>query len=87
MMQTVRTTVTLDPDAEALVRRAMREHGLTFKEAVNRAIRAGLGAEPRPFRTPTFRMGFDPALPWAKALRLAGEIEDEELARKLAARK
>jgi hypothetical protein len=85
----MRTTVTLDPDVEALVRRVMRERGLTFKQAVNEAIRAGLA--PRSERpttgTRTFRMGFNPTIPLDKALRLAGELEDEELTRKLAARK
>jgi hypothetical protein len=85
----VRTTVTLDPDVEALVKRLMRERGLSFKEAVNHAIRAGLsrkrGAEPA--QTRTFRMGFRPTTPWDKALRLAGELEDDELARRLAVRK
>lgn len=85
----MRTTVTLDPDVAEMVRRVMRERGLTFKQAVNEAIRAGLGAERSParFRTPTFGMGFNPQIPWAKALRLAAELEDEELARKLASRK
>ena len=45
----MRTTVTVDPDVEALVRAYMREHGASFKEAVNAAIRTGLAglAEPR----------------------------------------
>ena len=42
---------------------------------------------PRRFETPTHRMGFDPAVPMDKALRLAAELEDEELARKLAVRR
>lgn len=84
----MRTTVTLDPDTEALVKRLMRERGLSFKEAVNQAIRRGLAPEAHePRRTPTFRMGFDPAVPLEKALQLAGALEDEELARRLAARK
>jgi hypothetical protein len=84
----MRTTITLDPDTEALVKRLMRERGLSFKEAVNHAIRRGLAPEPsEPRRTPTFRMGLDPALPWDKALQLAGLLEDEELARRLAERK
>jgi len=87
MMRVMRTTVTLDPDTDAYVRRLMRERGLSFKEAVNFAIRAGLGGEPRrsPTRTPTFRMGAK--VPLDKALQLAGELEDEELARRLATRK
>lgn len=85
----MRTTITLDPDVEALVRKAMRERGLSFKQAVNEAIRAGLAprSEQSPTGTRTFRMGFNPLIPLDKALRLAGELEDEELIRKLAARK
>jgi hypothetical protein len=89
MMLSMRTTITLDADVEALVRKAMRERGLSFKQAVNEAIRAGLAprSEQPPAGTRTFRMGFNPTIPPDKALRLAGELEDEELIRKLAARK
>jgi len=85
----VRTTVTLDPDVETLIRGVMEERGLSFKEALNQAVRNGLGARGRSstFRTPTSRMGFNPSVPWDKALRLAGEAEDDELARRLATRK
>jgi Arc/MetJ family transcription regulator len=84
-----RTTVTIDPDVDALLRRAMRERGVPYKVAVNDAIRAGLGspATRRKRATRTFRMGFEPALPWDKALRLAADLEDEELLRRLTARK
>jgi hypothetical protein len=91
MMQHVRTTVTLDPDVELLVKRQMRERGVSFKQAVNDAIRAGLGrgrGRSRPSaRTPTFPMSLRPTIDLDKALRLAGELEDQELLRKLAARK
>lgn len=85
----MRTTITLDPDVAALVQRAMGERGLGFKEAVNEALRAGLGQRPAPrcVRTPTFRMGRNPAIPLDKALQLAGTLEDDELARRLAARR
>jgi hypothetical protein len=86
----VRTTVTLDPDTEALINALMREQGITFKQAINEAIRRGLGGtrggERRRYRTPTRRMG-QPAVPLDAALRLAGELEDEELVRRLASRK
>jgi hypothetical protein len=85
----MRTTVTLDADVEALLKQLMRERGMSFKRAINHAVRAGL-ADPTSttsVRTPTFRMGFEPAIPWDKALRLAAELEDEELARRLATRK
>jgi hypothetical protein len=82
----MRTTVTLDPDVEALVRRLMRERGMSFKEAVNGAIRAGAARPTAAFRTQTFDMG-EPRVDVTKALRLAGELEDEELLRRLSARK
>lgn len=80
----MRTTITLDADVEALVRKVMAERGLTFKEAVNMAIRAGLTAkgERTAFRTPTFDMG-EPAVPLDHALRLAEDLEDDELRRKV----
>lgn len=84
----MRTTVTLDPDADGIVRRLMEIRGLSFKQALNAAIREGSqrAGTQRRFRTRTFDMG-PPALPLDKALRLASELEDEELIRKLAIRK
>jgi len=81
----VRTTITLDPDVESLLKRAMRERGVSFKQAVNEAIRAGLLADrARPDRElPAFDMG-EPIVDVTKALRLAGELEDQELAARLA---
>jgi hypothetical protein len=87
MMLGMRTTVTLDPDTEALVRRLMRERSISFKEAVNTAIRAGATqpARHRVTRTPTFDMGA-PGLPLDKALGLAAQMEDDEIIRKLSRR-
>ena len=84
----MRTTVTLDPDTEAILRRLMQERGLSFKQAINEAIRSGSRpARPRaPFQGRTFDMG-QPAIPLDKALRLAADLEDDELIRKLAVRK
>ena len=79
--------MTLEPDVHVLVRKLMRERGISFKEAVNFAIRAGLAIEPETAaETPTFDLGA-PRIALEKALRLAGELEDEELIRKLALRK
>lgn len=87
----MRTTVTLDPDVEALVRKAMRERGISFKEALNQAIRAGLrGHPPRggaAVRFKTYRMKMNPRLNLDKALELAAELEDDEITRKLLLRK
>jgi hypothetical protein len=83
----MRTTVTLDPDVEALLRRAMKEKGLTFKEALNNALRAGLlaglgGRKTAPVTLPTRRMG-KPLVDLRKTLQLAAEMEDAEILRKL----
>lgn len=79
----MRTTVTLEPDVAQLIQALMRERGLSFKEAVNLAVRRGLGPTKAAGRTPTFPMG-EPAVPITHALRLAADLEDDEIARKLA---
>ena len=83
----MRTTVTLDPDVERLLKDAMRERAISFKEALNEAARIGLrGKEPkraRKFVQKTFRMGENQEFRWDKALAAADAIEDEELNRKL----
>jgi hypothetical protein len=68
----------------------MRERGLSFKRALNEALRAGLVGAPgeaASFRTPTFPMGHSPEVPLDTALRLAADLEDDELVRRLATRK
>jgi hypothetical protein len=84
----MRTTLTIDSDVRLLLERRMRERGLTFKDAVNGALREGLGprGEGGSFQTPVFDLG-RPRVPLEKALRLAGELEDDELLRRMAARK
>ncbi len=83
-MLDMRTTVTLDPDVEARLRAVMRERGISFKAAVNDAIRAGL-SEPSAVRKP-FKMKTAPLgarFNIDKALTIAGEMEDEEIIRKM----
>jgi len=81
----MRTTVTLDPDTEQAVRRAMREQGVSFKQALNDAIRRGVGPEPERFTTATASIGL-PAVALDRALQLAADLEDDELVRRLRAR-
>jgi hypothetical protein len=50
--------VTLDSDTEALIRKRMKERGVSFKQAVNDAIRESAGeAAKGPFRTEPAAMG------------------------------
>ncbi len=63
----------------------MREKRISFKEAVNGAIRAGLGRKGSgTFRQRTFAMGFRPEIDYDKALQMAAALEDQELIHKLA---
>jgi hypothetical protein len=85
MMPVVRTTVTLDSDVDALLRKAMQERGLSFKAALNEAVRAGLapGRARNRYRVRPHHLG-QAAVPLTKTLQVATELEDEEIVRKLA---
>jgi hypothetical protein len=86
----MRTTVTLDPDVAAKLQQTARERGVSFKAALNDAVRAGLsrgGRSPKRYRMPVRRMGVRPGVELDRSLRLAGELEDAELVRKLELRK
>lgn len=77
----MRTTVTLDPDVESLLRKEVRRRGEPFKQVLNDAIRAGLRDAKRRnevFDPLTFDMG-KPHVDLTKAAALAAELEDEEL--------
>ena len=78
----MRTTVTLDPDTERVVRRLMSERHVSFKRALNDAIRAGARASEEEFRTQTRSMGA-PSVRLDRALQLAAGLDDEELVRNM----
>jgi hypothetical protein len=68
----------------------MKERGISFKEALNSAVRAGLmQSQPRrrSFVQKSFSLGSEQSFRWDKALEIAAAIEDEELIRKLSLRK
>lgn len=84
MLSYMRTTVTLDADTEALVRALMEQRSVSFKVALNDAIRAGATKQrqrPREFTTP--RDLGTPTVNLDRALLLAGDLEDEEILRKM----
>jgi hypothetical protein len=77
----MRTTVTLDPDVETMLRREMRRSGAAFKQVLNDAVRAGLrsrAGKAEPYTPLTFDMG-KPRVDLTKAALLAAELEDEEI--------
>ena len=86
----MRTTVTLDPDVVEQLKALARQRNLSFKAALNDAVRAGLAAErggSRPFKVEARPMGLRPGVDLTHALRMAYELEDEEIIRKLELRK
>lgn len=82
----MRTTVTLDPDVEQLLHERMAAQGVSFKRALNDAVRES--STPRAdyvFETPARPLGL--RLDITKALQIAGELEDEEILAKMRAGK
>jgi hypothetical protein len=86
----MRTTVDLDPDIDARLRAIARERGVPLRVVINEALRAGVSPHRRPgepYTLPSRRLGVRPGIDLDKALALAGELEDDEIARKLELRK
>ena len=86
----MRTTVTLDPDVLEQVKSLARRRNLSFRAALNDAIRAGLAAErggSRRYTLPARPMRLRPGIEMTHALRMADALEDEEVVRKLQLRK
>ena len=50
----MRTTLTIEPDVERLLRQEMRRTGRSMKAVVNDALRAGLGAASKPVDAPPY---------------------------------
>ena len=81
-MPGMRTTLTLDDDLARLLKRRAQELGIPFEEAVNRAIRAGLGEAAAPPGGPppkiiSHSFGFRAGVDLDKLGRLADELEAE----------
>ena len=76
--------MTLDVDVAARLLAIARQRGVSFKEALNSTLRLGLAAgrgPARPYKLPTYRMLLQPGIDLDKALWLAAQLEDEEIAR------
>ena len=80
----MRTTVTLDPDTEALLREEMALKRLSFKVALNAAIRRAFemsrSAAAEPYRVSTFESGYQPGVDRLRLNQLADELETEAFA-------
>lgn len=87
----MRTTIDLDADVDARLRALARERGVPLRVVINDALRAGThparASRDEPYVLPSRRLGVRPGLNLDKALALTGEMEDEEILRKLELRK
>ncbi len=85
----MRTTVTLEADLAVKLRELARERRISFKEALNGALRDGLTGSrvTKPYRLSARPLGLRPGIDLDKGLALAGELEDAETIRKLELRK
>lgn len=86
----MRTTVDLDPDVDARLRALSKERGVPLRVVINEALRSALHPSQRAteaYVLPTRRLGLRPGVDVDRALRLADELEDTEVARKLELRK
>jgi sulfur relay (sulfurtransferase) complex TusBCD TusD component (DsrE family) len=87
IMAGVRTTVTIDADLAARLRALAREHGVSFEEALNSALRRGLtsdaGKSKQRYQLASRPLKLRTGVDFRKALRLAASLEDAETIRKL----
>ena len=87
----MRTTLTIDDALLRALRRRAAELGVPLKEVVDRVLRAGLLGLERPprkgrYRGRAFRLG-GARVDLDKALAAAGDLEAEEIVRKVSLRK
>jgi hypothetical protein len=77
----MRTTITLEVDVAARLREFAHRSGISFKQAVNDAVREGLSSpavlRAEPFIQPTYSLG-RVRVDLTKALALATDLEDQE---------
>jgi hypothetical protein len=84
----MRTTVTLDPDVAEYVKSLARTRSVSFKVALNDSVREGAASRRggrRPFKVESRALGVKVDL--THALQLVGDLEDEEIIRKMQLRK
>ncbi len=85
----MRTTVTIDPDTESLLRAEVQRTGRSFKEVLNLSIRRSLLAPAEESRrisiTPLFSAAFPSEFSEGSFNRLADELDDDATLRELGA--
>ena len=88
MMPAMRTTLTLEPDVELLLKQEMQRTDGSMKSVINDALRKGLGARGKqpdqpPFKVEPFDLGVNPNLDYDRLNQYSDELETEEFIRKM----
>jgi hypothetical protein len=75
----MRTTVTLEPDTEKLLKEESHKTGKSFKKVLNEAVRTALSrrSEGKTVLTPLFEAPFPPAVENANFNRLGSDWDEE----------
>jgi hypothetical protein len=86
----MRTTLTLEPDVAARLKKRAQRDQVPFKRVVNDAIRAGLDAAEKGTKRPKYRvrpmaLGIKPGIDMDKINQVLDEMEVEAFRRKLSA--
>ena len=83
----MRTTLTLEPDVAQLLKLRTQREKVSFKRAVNDALRAGLSKAHSParvkFKVEPVALNFKPGIDLNKLNQLVDELEVEELRKSL----
>ena len=79
----MRTTLTIEDEIAHSIERLRARERMSFREAVNRLLKAGLLAieskpASRPYQGRTFDMGLEPGIDPNRLNQLADELEAEE---------
>ena len=88
----MRTTVTIDDATAKVLKEVAYRSGKPFRQVLNETLRAGLNAKrgptSKPYRLdPVSLGGVLPSINLDKALQVADDLEDQEVARKLQMKK
>lgn len=79
----MRTTVTLDPDVERLLKTTAHKRGKSFKVVLNEAVRQSLGPKKKAAGKhkllPPHDMQLRPGFDWNNLSKQADDLEDQEI--------
>ncbi len=87
----MRTTLTIDEDLMIAIKEKVRAEQMSYKEVINKAIRAGISTvgerNPSPYTCRSFSLGTPREVDLNHTSKLVDALQDEEIARKLQLKK